>query len=425
MSVVYVHGVATRKSDPSYHAHLGQIEALLERYVCPSVGEGCGVFPAYWGSYGAAFSWDGQSRPRSVLLGQGASSNSLSAINQAMLLASLGADETPRGEGRTRETRADPLVASGPRRPTSERSSALRFKDLRPEQLSDLLSATIVPLTAGKSERVRLLMIADDVAHDEETRRRLTACASVEEELRELLMLLKEARSGILTGHGAGSEWNKVVDRLGEIASRLGSAPAYAVSTIAGEWRRPINELVTVFLGDVFTYIGNRGTSEKIGAIPRAVIDTLEHAKSRNPSEPLVVLTHSMGGQIVYDLVSYFLPSMKSNLRVDFWCATASQVGLFEEMKLFCSSQPAYSKERGNKVPRIDQQYLGGWWNVWDHNDFISYTSAPIFEGVDDEAYDSGASMIQSHSEYLLRPSFYRHFAKKVESAKRQNWWRP
>jgi hypothetical protein len=129
-----------------------------------------------------------------------------------------------------------------------------------------------------------------------------------------------------------------------------------------------------------------------------------------------------MGGQIVYDLVTHFLPKTQSNLRIDFWCATASQVGLFEEMKLFLASTPQYSKGNGNKVPFPDKQYLGLWWNVWDHNDFISYTAAPIIDGIDDESYESGVSLIKAHGEYLLRPSFYRKFGDKLAAAKKRNW---
>ncbi len=191
------------------------------------------------------------------------------------------------------------------------------------------------------------------------------------------------------------------------------------------EWREPINDLVTLFLGDVFTYIANRGTASKPGKIPCAVLSALSEARQSAPGEPVVVLTHSMGGQIVYDLVTTFLPASGTDLRIDFWCATASQVGLFEEMKLFVASSDAYSKANGNRVPFPACRYLGGWWNVWDHNDFISYTAKPIFERVDDEAYDSGVSLIQAHGEYLLRPSFYRKFADKVRAAKTANWGRP
>lgn len=58
-------------------------------------------------------------------------------------------------------------------------------------------------------------------------------------------------------------------------------------------------------------------------------------------NEPLIVLTHSMEGQIVYDLVTHFLPRLNRICGIDSWYATASQVDLFEEMKLFLESSDA------------------------------------------------------------------------------------
>ena len=76
------------------------------------------------------------------------------------------------------------------------------------------------------------------------------------------------------------------------------------------------------------------------------VLDALATARENQQArggEPLVVLSHSMGGQIVYDLVTHFLPRLDryAGVRIDYWAAAASQIGLFEEMKLFLASDPA------------------------------------------------------------------------------------
>jgi hypothetical protein len=204
---------------------------------------------------------------------------------------------------------------------------------------------------------------------------------------------------------------------------------------LATEVRRPFNDLVTLFLGDVFVYLTRRGGPAAGGTvpgpIPQALLDGLTKARQlqvqTGGDEPLVVLTHSMGGQIVYDAVTHFLPNLPEHVgtRIDFWCATASQVGLFEEMKLFLASNPAHGKPPKPKVPFPDRRQLGAWWNVWDHNDFISFTAEEIFEGVDDESYATGYSLIEAHSGYLKRPSFFRRFAEKLQVAKSKNWYRP
>lgn len=183
-----------------------------------------------------------------------------------------------------------------------------------------------------------------------------------------------------------------VRDRLGEALSRADDLPAYAVSVVAAELCRPLNEFISTFLGDVFVYLRQRGTAAQPGEIPRRFLDALQraqHHKLTRGGEPLVVLSHSMGGQIVYDAITHFLPGTPAlqELRIDFWCATASQVGFFEEVKLFLTSTPDY--KTGHRVP-FPAAHLGAWWNVWDQNDFLSFTAQDIIARVDDGSYDSG-----------------------------------
>jgi hypothetical protein len=297
----------------------------------------------------------------------------------------------------------------------------LRLSDLSGDQLADLLATALEAETSG-AERARLAIAADEVAHDPATAARLAALPA-SAQLEEVMRLIAARVQSPLAGQGAGF-LPKLADRLRETTSRVAGAPAFAVSTVLAELRKPINNLATLFIGDVFMYLHARGTAANPGSIPTNLIRDLRAAKAAAPAEPLIVLTHSMGGQLVYDMVTHFLPVLAPELRVDFWCATASQVGLFEEMKMFLASDAKYSSSAGNKAPQPDRRYLGGWWNVWDHNDFISYTAAPIFEGVDDEAYGSGVSLAAAHGEYLARPSFYRRFADKVRAAKSANWGR-
>ena len=61
--------------------------------------------------------------------------------------------------------------------------------------------------------------------------------------------------------------------------------------------------------------------------------------------------------------------------------------------------------------------HLQAWYNVWDPNDFLSYTVDGIVEGVDDASYFSGMSLLGAHSGYLQRPSFYRQFAEQLRRA--------
>jgi len=201
-------------------------------------------------------------------------------------------------------------------------------------------------------------------------------------------------------------------------AASLIVSPAAARSHFLADLRRPLNHLGARFFGDVFCYLNSRGNSDKPGAIPQRMLDLLAEAQKvkEESGEPIIVLTNSMGGQIMYDIVTYFLPRLPaySDIHVDLWCSVASQIGLFEEMKLFLASSSEYSKAAGNRVPFPDRKYLGAWWNVWDVDDIISYSVRDIIEGVDDTPFRVGQWLFKEHIGYLQEESFYQLFAQKV-----------
>lgn len=190
---------------------------------------------------------------------------------------------------------------------------------------------------------------------------------------------------------------------------------------IVAEMRQALNQLGALFFGDVFFYLKNRGDADEPGPIPLRVLDTLAQAQSAKEAtgEPIIVLSNSMGGQIMYDIVTYFLPKVPryAGIKVDYWCSVASQVGLFEEMKLFLSSSSAYGKDKGNRVPFPDRRHLGVWWNVWDVDDVISYSAADIIEGVEDTPFRVGQMLLKEHIGYLREERFYRLFAERIRRA--------
>jgi hypothetical protein len=425
MAIVYIHGVANRKDDPAYSSGISILETLLMRYVAPAIGTTT-VRIAYWGDYGTHFSWDGSSRPRTLLRGQGTRSIECSDAERSLLVASTAPGlDWPAEEPAPIAVEMRGLVPAGPDSSISP-GPKLRMKDLSAEVLSDLLSTTVVSTVVDDAILASLLIEVDEIAHAPTTADQLARCRNADEELTVLRGLLETVKPKGLTAQGSTWVLSAAIDRLGETLSRIDNIPAFVLSTVAAEWRPKLNGLVTLFLGDVFEYLKNRGSASKPGPIPLAVMKVMQDAKQASTQgEPLVVVTHSMGGQIMYDLVTTFLPSFDSSLRVDFWCATASQVGLFEEMKLFESSLGAYSKANKNKCPFPDRKYLGLWWNVWDHSDLLSYTCAPIFEDVDDEPFNSGVSLVEAHSAYLLRPSFHRRLGRKLQEARKVNWRRP
>lgn len=417
MPIVFVHGVANRRGK-GYEAMFRSLERFLRNYVATSISDdpdGVAVIDAYWGDLGARFAWDRASRPRTPLLGMGPEDTPahIRAATYAEFYEQLSPIPVPEDDT-TVETGG--LISAG------AGDSPGRLSDLAPDQLSDLAAAILSTLAGAGDDLDGALIAADELARDDGFRGELARLDSAEQYDRfaqEVAHRL-EMESG-LVGQGIG--WLQgVKERFGEVLDRGKKAPGWAASRVLLEARRPLHNSASVFLGDILEYLGRRGDVSQPGPIIERVVSSLREAREisvQRGGEPIVVLSHSMGGQIMYDIVSEYLPHATTgdrDIHIDFWCASASQVGFFEELKLFLASTDRYSGETGDRVP-FPGSNLGSWWNVWDSNDILSFTAEGIIEGVDDEEYSSGASIITAHSGYFTRPSFFRKLAQKVTSA--------
>ena len=313
----------------------------------------------------------------------------------------------------------------------SSPAQSTRLDQLPPDKLADLIVLAIQPLprrdeTESETKafaRAQIGIAADRVAHDPEVRRRLAAAPDLDAQLKIVADKVEaeiKASSAFRAQGAVGDFFRGMRDRVTESVSRAISAPAASATIVASELRPTLNDFVTRFIGDVLCYMALRGAPEAPGDIPAVLVKELELAqinKKERRDEPIVLLTHSMGGQIAYDVVTSFLPAAKKQIKIDFWCATASQIGFFEEMNLFLASSSDNSKATGKRAPLVKTN-LGYWWNVWDSNDIISFTTKGIFaDGIDDEEFWSGKSVAAAHGGYLARPSFYRRLAKKLEVA--------
>jgi hypothetical protein len=224
---------------------------------------------------------------------------------------------------------------------------------------------------------------------------------------------------GLLPSHRRDHLWH-------ELRRRGLAVPGHLTARAASTARRRLNREAAVLLGDALHYFVTRGAGSRPGPIPLRVLDALRAAENdpgRLQGEPLVVLSHSLGGQIVYDLVTHFLPALDDERppRIDFWAAASSQIGLFEEMKLCLASRLEHGP--GRPAPFPNRHFLGAWWNMWDPHDFFSYTAAGIIDGVDDSPYDSGLSLTTAHYGCLESPSFYALLAHKLRAAGVEGTW--
>jgi hypothetical protein len=166
MSVVFVHGVANRDDDPSYKPHLKEITDFLNRYVGNDISPSGAVLEAYWGKFGAAFAWNRESRPKSVLFRQGAPTTS-SDVDRALVMASADGSHVPAAPPNPQDSSV--LVPAGPTVGRIAIGSGIRLKDLSPQELSDLLSTVIVETNADPGVRPLPIIAADEVAYDPAT----------------------------------------------------------------------------------------------------------------------------------------------------------------------------------------------------------------------------------------------------------------
>jgi hypothetical protein len=218
------------------------------------------------------------------------------------------------------------------------------------------------------------------------------------------------ANTGREESFGAGG----IVDLLKEGLSRiLNVLPSFGTSAGVIFARKQLNGVVTNFAGDAFTYLARRGTKDLPGDIVTTVLNSLREAAAQKTKtdDRLVVIAHSFGGEIVYDIVTHF----DTHLEIDWLITVGSQVGLFEELKLYIESKATLPPDPPKgRIAR--PAGLKRWLNVFDLNDVLSYLVEPVFEGAADFHYDTGYGALSAHGGYFMRPSFYKRLAERLRA---------
>ena len=190
--------------------------------------------------------------------------------------------------------------------------------------------------------------------------------------------------------------------------------PARSVgSLVVAAKRAQIHATLSLFIGDILVYLKDRGTASNPGAIPRRVIQALDEAnRARTAGDPYVVVVgHSMGGNILYDVLTHYRP----DIEIDALITVGSQVGMFEEMKIFHESDPAIPATPTDRVSKP-----GGtkhWLNVFDTQDILSFVTAGVFSDVEDFLYSTGTSAMGAHGSYFKRPSFHKRLNERLTAA--------
>ena len=272
-----------------------------------------------------------------------------------------------------------------------------------------------MPLNA--EEVVDLRTKAYTLAQDSDLRNSVQKARSTEEVYTLFLLSLRAKHPELfpplpkLTGlESQGGVFDAVMDSIKKGLSNTRNGVLRGISSqVLNRKRDDINSVGWKFVGDALVYIQQRGTVENPGPIIQAVLDALR--TSRGEGEPLIVITHSMGGNIFYDILTYYAPDLK----VDFWVSVGGQVGFFEEMKVFqMSDVNTYAPQKVEDLPNN----VGYWLNVYDPVDIFGYKVEPVFAKVNaDVSFSTGMPTPTAHSVYFDLVRFYELTVKHLKIA--------
>jgi pimeloyl-ACP methyl ester carboxylesterase len=129
-----------------------------------------------------------------------------------------------------------------------------------------------------------------------------------------------------------------------------------------------------------------------------------------NDDDPkLVIVGHSLGGVISYDILTHFDPT----IQVDEFVTVGSQVALFEEMTLYKESRtnlPANPPEDRLESPKNIRRWL----NIFDLNDIFGFRVEGVFDGARDFAFETEMGLMEAHGGYFRRPDFYYRLGERL-----------
>jgi hypothetical protein len=205
---------------------------------------------------------------------------------------------------------------------------------------------------------------------------------------------------------------------LGNLLERAGKRIlGAAIGLVDGPVERLVRGLtpqIACFLGDVFIYLSDGERRRKIRS---TITDDLVKAarQARDGGEKLVVIGHSMGAIILYDLlndppaVAAIEQEIGGPLAIDLFLTVGTQIGLFEELDLFVASRPGAVAGRPAVVER--------WWHVYNVMDVLSFAVEGVIVGADQFSIDTSANIVDAHTAYFQSPVFHKRLRKRLQAA--------
>ena len=404
MPIVFVHGVNTRKTDPGYDARLAMIAKFIQAHFA---GVAFGEVPLatltpmfpYWGDLATTFAWNMASLPSGEIDALGAPG----VVDDMRSLIGVMAD----GLKDPSHAKDEPLLTLA-----RERSLTLAV-DVVTDQL-------LRETAAADADRVAEFVVSARRYAEAQPKPAWMAGLATDEQL--LNLLIAELQKGAVPpaginalGGGFGAIFGPIAAAGGRIKQAVHAAAGtvldragnFASTKLLGWERKPLNATLGRFFGDIFVYLDGRGDKAAPGDIPKLILSAFDQAKAAAPGEPLVVVAHSLGGVITFDLLGYF----RTDLVVDLLVTVGSQVSHFEEMKRFKASDPAVGPPKRAATPPNVRR----WINVFDEVDIFSYACDKVFDRVHDFRYDTQTYTIKAHGAYFDQDRFYGRLRARMD----------
>jgi hypothetical protein len=403
MPLVFVHGVNNRPGD-SWENGKKTRHSLFRRFMYPRIGvdpDQVSFFDPMWGPDGATFVWDQAALPNPSDGVEALGSEDLATLG---VVAATGAEvniDDPNPvlaiAKQSLEAAVDTLWAS------SADEAAAGNTDAWAE-----LGRQAIDYAQANKNPAWLAMVATDTAFIRELQAQIDIGGTA---------VPKAAggapsRAGSVAAAGTRTEalgaveaWDKILEGADRVKNALGGVGTFLFFKVA---REGIQRDLGLGMGDILVYMSERGTRAAPGPIVRDVMDAIRAALAAKTvqDDKLILVGHSLGGIILYEILSYYWP----DLEVDVFASVGSQIGVLEEIKVFKASDPAIGPK--TKVPMLPK--VKRWINVYDYNDPGSFATTEIFEGTKDFAYTTGLTPRAAHSGYWIRPSFYERLAARI-----------
>jgi hypothetical protein len=182
----------------------------------------------------------------------------------------------------------------------------------------------------------------------------------------------------------------------------------------AASLARRLTPAVAVFFGDALIYLKRGGNGDSRfdqirTVIGRDLIKAAQNARERN--ESLIVVGHSMGANILYDMLTdedllrNLAEQIGAALKIDLLLTVGTQLGLLQELGLFGSSA-------GRRPAPCER-----WWHVYNRMDVLSFGARGLFTGLEQFHSDTNANIADAHGSYFTSPVFQRRLYKRLVSA--------